>query len=437
MITRIDNGNVWTNSQLQQLSILVSGGKIAGLLASEKASLISADEVIDAQGSWILPGGIDLHVHISDGIETFYPGSCCAAVGGVTTVLDMAPIHGCVKTDQFVEKIKLGQASSVVDFGLIAGIVTSEEDLDQLSRLAELGAAYFKVFMPSEPPVSTTTLWKAVQVAAHIGLRLALHAEDVSFFKSINNLTDPLGFAHSRPAIAETSAVAQVLEMARAAGAPIHICHVSTARAAELIANAKAHGVDVTAEVAFHHLLFDENAFVKFGSRVKTTPPLRTKTDTEALWQALSDGIIDVLVSDHYIESLEPRSLDPTKIAAAYSGIGGLEVSLPLIYYAGVVQGKMTLERFVAVTSARPAEIARLKLKGKINLGAFADLTFWKPYETWQLTNQGPFSHCETTPYYKWKIVGKVVHTMVRGKMVWDGEKIVANPGWGRWLNCK
>lgn len=434
MLIRIDNGQVWSDNQLQSLSILIEDHKIAALVAGSEAISTHAECIIDAKGCWILPGAIDLHVHITDGAETFYPGSCCAAAGGITTVLDMAPFHGCVTPQQLRAKVEAGQASCVVDFGLIAGIVVDEGDLEGLEELSRLGVAYFKVFMPSNPPVSGKTLWGAVKLAARSGLRLGIHAEETSCFEPWVDTKDPLGYGRSRPVVAESSAVALVLEMARAAGAPIHICHVSAARTAELIATAKARGIDVTAEVTPHHLLLEESALIQYGPRAKTTPPLRTQTDTRVLWQALAEGVIDALASDHYLGKLEPQPIDPEKIASAEAGIGGLELSLPLIFYNGVIKGNLSLERFVAITATRPAVIAGLQSKGRITPGADADLTFWMPSEPWTATSLGPFSRIETTPFHGWKITGRVVRTIVRGKTVWDGRLVVVDAGWGQWV---
>lgn len=433
MITRIDHGQVWAGGRLQPLSILIQDEKIAGLLAPTEAVSIAVDQVIDGSGCWILPGGIDLHVHIMDGAETFHPGSCCASAGGITTVLDMAPFHACVTPQQLRAKVEAGQAACVVDFGLVAGIAVDESDLQHLAGLAAEGAAYFKVFMPSEPPVSAATLWRAVQAAAQSGLRLGLHAEETACFSDWEDNANPLGFARSRPIVAEASAVAQVLEMARAAGAPVHICHVSADRTVDIIATARAQGVDVTAEVTAHNLLLDESAYSQYGPRAKTTPPLRTQADARVLWQALAEGIIDALACDHYLETLQPQPTDAAGITAGAAGIGGLELSLPLLFSAGVVQGRLSLGRFAAATAERPAEIAGLQSKGRIIPGADADLTFWSPAETWQASGQGFFSRIETTPFHRWNITGRVARTIVRGRTVWDGEHIIAEAGWGRW----
>lgn len=434
MITRMDGGLVWSMGELRPLSVLIEGEKITALISPDRAASIPAERVIDASGMWILPGGIDLHVHISDGIETFYPGSCCAAAGGITTVFDMAPFHACVTPHQLIEKADEAESACVVDFGLIAGIVVDNNDLVSLSDVSHAGAAYFKVFQPAEPPVTSETLWKAVQAAAKTGLRLGLHAEDAACFLPYLDSNDSLGFPHSRPAVAESSVVAQVIEMARYAGAPIHICHISTGRTAELVAWGKDHGVDVTCEVPPHFLLLDETAFIEYGARVKTTPPLRSKMDAQQLWQALADGVIDAIACDHYTESLIPLSRDPKFISTAAAGIAGLELSLPLLMDA-VLNGKLSLKRFVEASAEKPAELAGIsKTKGYLLPGMDADLSIWDPKNNWIARSEEEFSRVETTPFAGWDLTGNLFGTWVRGEQVWDGNTIQQAGGYGRWI---
>jgi dihydroorotase (multifunctional complex type) len=434
---RIDNGLIWAENGLQPCSIGINQDKIVALISREKAGLFPARQIMDVDGQWILPGGVDLHVHISDGVETFYQGSCCAAVGGITTVFDMAPFHACVTPQQFKEKVELAEREMVVDFGLIGGIVVSDEDLLSLAELRSLGAAYFKVFMPAEPPVTTQTLWRAVKAAAKTGLRLGLHAEDSGCLEEAD-WSDPLAFPHSRPVVAESSVVGQVLEMARAAGAPIHICHVSASRTCELIAWGKAQGIDVTAETAPHYLLLNEEDFRQYGVKVKTTPPLRGKQNNLDLWTALSDGTIDVLACDHYIETASMTSPELQNIKYAPAGIAGLETSLPLIFSEGVLNHRFTLQRFVEMTSLKPSILAGIsRQKGCLGVGKDADFIVVDPKRKWEVGVQGPFSRVTTTPFSGWSLNGKITQTWVRGSQVWDGNNILKTAGWGRWISSR
>jgi dihydroorotase-like cyclic amidohydrolase len=327
-----------------------------------------------------------------------------------------------------------GERECVIDFGLSGGIVVTHEDLIELDEVARFGAPYFKVFMPSDPPVDTALLWASVQAAAHTGLRLALHAEEVAILDAQVDWDDPLGFPHSRPAVAETSATAQVLEMARAAGAPVHICHVSAGRTAELVQAYQAWGAEATGETTPHFLLLDENEFQRQGASVKTTPPLRNFADIETLWQALNEGVLEAVVSDHYLGALPQPGKPPESMQAKEAGIAGLELSLPLLYHEGVETGRISLERFVQVTSTWPAELLKLTdRKGRIALGMDADLVILDLQASWKVAPAGPFSRISTTPYQGWGLGNRVRRTMVRGATIWDGSTIQADRGFGKY----
>jgi dihydroorotase (multifunctional complex type) len=321
----------------------------------------------------------------------------------------------------------------VTDFGLVAGIVVSEADLSTLAELKPLGAALFKVFMPGKPAVTPRVLWRAIQSAAASGLRMAIHAEEPACLVETVDWRDPLGFARARPVAAETSATAQILEMAGACGAPVHICHVSAARTAELIAEARGRGVDVTAEVTPHHLLLDENKFFAQGARVKTTPPLRSRQDTELLWHALADGVLDAVVSDHFLGSLQPVSQQPEQMQTAAAGIASLELSVPLLFHYGVNAGRISLARFIDALAVRPAQIAGIwPRKGEIVVGADADLVIIDPQSKRQVASLGDFSRNHSSPYLGISLTGQVQRTLVRGRTVWNGQQITVLPGWGK-----
>jgi allantoinase len=437
MLIRIDHGEVWVDGRLQNLSVLIRDEKVAGFESSDVSHTV-ANQVIDASGCWVLPGGIDLHAHISDGIETIRNGTCCAAAGGITSVMDMAPFHGCITESQFSQKVQAINSNAVVDVGIIAGIVVDRNDLSSLDELARNGAAYFKVFQPADPAVADTTLRDAVSMAAKTGLRLGIHAENPDYFISPDRSTElAYQFALSRPGIAETNAISRVIEFASKMHAPIHICHISTRESARLVTKARANGINISAEVTPHHLLLDIESFNKYGARVKTTPPLRSQEDLEALWQAVSDGTIDALVSDHYIENNAGCPPDPRLIAEAPAGIAGLEITLPLIFHH-VIQNKINLKKFVEITSENPARLAGIDdRKGKISPNMDADLTIWNPNQQWTINPIGAFSRINTTPYVGWTISGRLQKTIVRGKLIWNDNVIIPTAGHGRWILSK
>jgi dihydroorotase (multifunctional complex type) len=436
VITLIKNGQVWTSGALRKIEILIGeGGKIIGLFDRHQSISLKAEETIDAAGGLVFPGGIDMHAHTQDGAETFFPGTSAAAIGGITSVVDMPPFHACTTQQGCLERMRLAQNECVTDFGLGGGIVVTQEDLKYIDDVARFGSPYFKVFMPSDPPVDAALLWASVKAAAHTGLRMAIHVEEVGCLDSDVDWGDPLGFARARPAVAETSAAAQVLEMARAAGAPVHICHISAGRTAELIDIYRKWGVDVTGETAPHYLILDESEFRRRGARVKTTPPLRSPQDNQILWQALADGVIDAVISDHFLGELPQLGKPSLGLRELEAGIASLELSLPLLYEAGVNQGRISLNRFVEVTATRPAEILGFAYcKGKIALGLDADLVILDPQATWTASATWPDSRISMTPYEGKKFQGQVVRTLVRGKTVWDGQTICAGRGFGQFV---
>ena len=436
MAILVSNGQVWLEGRLQQVSILIDeGGKLAGIYSPEKVIAEQISETLDASGQIVLPGGLDMHAHLQDGAEMFHPGTCAAAAGGITTVVDMPPFHTCATRAGCLERRRLAEGECVVDFMLGGGIVVAVEDLEEIEAVAQFGAPYFKVFMPANPPVDTALLWASVQAAAHTGLRMAIHAEETACLLPEVNWDDPLGFAHARPVVAEASATAQVLEMALAAGAPVHITHVSAGRTAELIESYQAWGADVTAETTPHFLLLDESAFAEQGARVMTTPPLRRESDREILWQAIQDDVITALVSDHYLDKLPQPNMTVKSMRATEPGIAGAELSLPLLYDVGVVSGRISLQRFVELISRGPADILGIAgRKGTIRAGADADLVFLDPHADWTVSDLGPFSRASTLPYQGWGLHGRVTRTVVRGRTIWDGDEILAGRGYGRFM---
>jgi len=433
----IVNGLTWYENQLTPADILVTREGLIGAISQPGQIGARMDvQQIAVQGKWVLPGAIDLHAHLQDGAENFFSGSCAAASGGVTTFVDMPPFHICSTAQGVRERVTLADAESVIDFCQGGGIVVSVHDLTDIASLKGMGLPYFKVFMPADPPADAALLWGAVRFAAEYGLRMAIHVEETGCFEQPINWNDPLGFGNSRPVVAETSAAAQVLEMARAAGAPVHICHVSSGRTAELIDWYKSHGVDVTAETCPHFLILDESAFLTYGSRVKTTPPLRKSQDCRLLWQALNDGVIDAVVSDHYL-SEEPSVSSTPDLEQKEGGIAGIELTLSLLYQSGVCEGRLSLERFVQTLSNAPAHIAGIySRKGSISPGKDADLVIFDSDQEWEVQPFHKDSRIVTMPYQGWKLRGKVLSTFVRGSMVWDGKKICVDKGFGEWVVC-
>ena len=427
----INNGKVWQDGGLQEVDIHIQDGKIKDLRPAAKNGTDSFP-IINASNCYVFPGGVDIHAHIQDGAETFFYGSSSAVKGGITTVLDMPPFKTVTNRKQCEQRIRWGEVECVSDFGLTGGIIIDLEDLENLDEIRNCGVHQFKVFMLSNPPVEV--LWRSVQFAAKSGLRLVVHMEEPSLLKKVD-WDDPLGFPKANPAEAENVAAAHLLEMARAAGAPIHVCHVSSARTVELIDQYKGWGTDVTAETAPHYLILNEDAFFTQPDRVVVTPALRKERDNLVLWQALEDGVIDAVISDHFLGALPNPTKERPSAKDAEPGIAGLEMTLPLLFDQGVAAGKISLKRFVEILSTTPAKLAGIgDRKGKIEKGMDADLVIFNPEKKWEVHSLGAGSRISTLPYEGWQLKGKIEQTLVRGKVVWDGKKIVCERGWGKYI---
>jgi dihydroorotase (multifunctional complex type) len=428
--TLVKNGQVWTENEIREVDLLIAEERIAAI---QKPSALQQDihgEFIDASGLLVLPGAIDIHAHIQDGAETFYQGSCSAAKGGVTTVVDMPPFSTVIDRQSWMERKEWGERECVTDFGLTGGIVTKMSDLDHLDELVEAGVAQFKIFMLMKPP--TALLWAAVKKAAQTGLRLTVHMEEPACL-GVVDWDDPLGFVKANPPAAENVAVAQVLEMARAAGAPVHVCHVSSGRTVELIQMHKAWGTEVTAETAPQYLLLNEEDYLEQGDRVIATPVLRKQEDSEMLWQGLQAGIIDCMITDHFLGALpEPGKPRPT-LKDAEPGIAGLEVFYPMMLDTILREGWLGLEGLVDVMSVQPAALMGIDdRKGRIAVGMDADLVFMDIKSTWKIADLGENSRISTLPYEGRDLKVFNRRTMVRGETVWDGEKIAIQKGYGK-----
>ena len=301
---RLANGEV--------VDIGIDGGLIEAIDASIPAA---GAEEIDATGLLVLPGLVDPHVHFNEpGSRTHWEGwatgSAAAAAGGITTVVEM-PLNASpptVDVAAFDAKLAAAQASSHVDFGLWGGVIPG--NVDELRRLAERGVVGFKAFMSASgvadfPAADPGTLLKAMSVIAETRLPLALHAESEELTSTLASTAVAEGrhsmrdYLRSRPAVAEAEAVARALEYAYATGCALHIVHISTARAVELVDAARRDGLAVSCEVTPHHLLLDENEAVRLGALAKCAPPLRDRAEIERLWEMVADGRIDWVASDH------------------------------------------------------------------------------------------------------------------------------------------
>jgi len=403
--------------------------------------------VLDARGLLVLPGVVDPHVHFDEpgftDREDFYHGTSAAASGGVTTIVDMPCTSIPPVTDKanFDTKYAVVRRRAVIDYGLYGGV--SSECFDEgfprgMEELAPhvLGfKTYFISIMDRFHQVDHYQFARVLREAKRLGCPVLLHAEDLQYSNAATEAAMGRGdtvrdFVSGRPENAEVLAIQNAAELARDAKAQLHIVHVSTLRGAAIV-GANPY---VTGETCPHYLAFDIEDFERIGSAAKVTPPIKAEPNRTALWEALRDGTLSYVASDHAPAPTKQKNTG--SIWTDYAGIPGSGTLLPFLYSEGYRRGRLSLRRLVEVTSAAAA--ARWGIadrKGVLAPGRDGDCVLIDPHATWTVRGEEFLSKGKVTPFEGVEFVGRVKHTIVRGTPVYaDGEGIPVKPGYGRIL---
>lgn len=429
----IRNARIFIDDAIQPMEIAVDNGKISKL-----AKIITAEEynqVIDAKGALVLPGAIDVHVHFRDpGMkkkEDWYTGSCAAAAGGVTAVIDHPnTIPPTIDPDSFRQKKKEAK-KSIIDYGINAGVAG---DLGYLKELWEMGAiAFGEIFMAESTAslhVNYSTLKQAFEAIRELGAVACVHAEDEEtrnrYVRMLKGNLAPESYSRSRPVLSEKIAVEKAIKLA--GEAKIHFCHISAGESLEIIKKAKAEG-NITCEVAPHHLFLSTKDWKRLGTLVKMNPPLRDFESQRSLWAGINDGSIDVIASDH-APHLEHEKM--TDIWSAPAGVPGVETMMPLMLNA-VKRNLLTLKRLIEIASINPAGIFGMN-KGTIAPGYDADLIIVG--EAKKIRKEKLHSKAGWTPYNGMEGIFPEM-TISGGEVVAEGGEITAKRGRGRFIPGK
>jgi allantoinase len=437
----IKNGLTVLPTGITQSSIVIDDGKIIGIMNSSEPK---ADRVIDAKGKVILPGMIDMHVHLRDpGFperENFESGTRAAVAGGVTTVIDMPNTQPATVTlDAFQQKRKIAEKKSLVDFGFIGG--AGEVPKKDIISLTEAGVTGFKSFLIArfkELAASDYTLFKHMQLLGDLDRPLLVHAENGDLVDKFMNeaidsgRTDPLAHCDFRPAICETEAVMRTITLAAETDVHLHICHMSSGGSVDILEWAQATGNMVSGETSTNYLLFTRETMVERGPYAKVDPPLRGKEDQVRLWEGLNNGIIEVLASDHAPYTKEEKERGFNNIFDAPSGGVVIETTLPLMLNA-VNKDKISIERLVEVFSTNPAYMNGLyPLKGDLIVGTDADIVICDMDKPFHIKGEKLQTIQKITPYEDMKGKGMPVTTLVRGKVIYENGQVIGKPGYGK-----
>lgn len=403
------------------LDILVENGVVKELGKGLKAP--AGGETIDASGKIVTPGLIDMHVHLRDpGLEykeDIVSGSRAAAAGGFTSVACM-PNTKPVNDNKAVSTYIIAKAKSE---GLVnvfpIGAITQGSHGERLSEMGELKeAGCVAVSDDGRPVINSELMRRALEYAKGMGIMVISHAEDLSLVgEGVMNegfVSTELGLK-GIPWAAEDAATSRDVYLAEFTGSPLHIAHVSTKGSLRIIRNAKARGVQVTCETAPHYFSLTDDAVRGYDTNAKMNPPLRTADDVAAVKEALKDGTIDTIATDHAPHHLDEKDVEFNE---ALNGIIGLETSLPLSLRL-VEEGVLTLPVLVEKMACNPAKILGIN-RGTLKAGSVADITVIDPNAVWTVEADKLASKSKNSPFLGRKMKGAAAYTIVSGRVVYS-----------------
>lgn len=398
--------------------LLLEEGKIAQM---GKDLPVEDAQIIDGTGLVAAPGLVDMHVHLRDpGLtykEDVYSGCRAAAAGGITSLLAMPNTKPAMDTPETVrdllERAKTADAAVYTAACITKGL--GGEELTDLAGLKEAGA--IALSDDGRPVVNTRRLLEALEQAPALGMLVTAHCEDLYLaaggLMNEGEVSRKLG-VQGIPAAAEDCGTAREIAAAVSIGAPIHICHVSTKGSVELIRDAKARGVKVTAETCPHYLLLTEEALEGRDADFRMNPPLRREEDRLALIEGLKDGTLDAISTDHAPHSPEEKA----DFLKAPNGSIGMETSLAATLTA--LEGEMTLSEILQKMSWNPAKLLGIPA-GTLQVGAPADVVVFDPEQRWTVDENSLHGKSRNTPFKGMTLKGKVAMTIFHGRIVYDG----------------
>jgi dihydroorotase len=405
-----------------------------GLIAEVREGAASEDgTLIDGEGLHLAPGFIDLHVHLREpGFEekeTVQTGAAAAARGGVTTICAMPNTSPVCDDGSKVAFIRARARQAGLCRVLPVGAITRGSDGKQLADLGEMHDEGAIAFSDDGRPVADAGIMrKAMDLGRTWDLLIMSHSEEASLSKDGHmhegSFSAKLGL-EGIPRESEEIAVEREVRLAKMTGSRLHICHVSSGGSVEIIRRAKSEGVRVTAETTPHYLLLDHSAVSTYDSHKKMNPPLREKSDQEALVQGLIDGTLDAVATDHAPHTQVEKNVE---FAYAPFGVTGLETSFAALITRMVEPGLLELQDAVALMSSKPAAILGVE-QGYLCEGAPADLVLFDPGETWTVQGKETVSRSDNTPFEGMNFTGRVRATFLAGRPVFrryeeDGESL-------------
>ncbi len=428
---------------LPDAALGIIDGRIAAVIHPAQAAP-DAIETVDVRDALVLPGLVDTHIHcLSSPEEGIARATAAAAAGGVTTVVDMPYDAGSPVFDRgrLDEKLEAVRDEARVDVGLY-GSMAKDGGLDAVPDQLAAGVLAFKFSLFETDPqrfprIRDGDLEAVFELLAPSGVPIVLHCELQEIIERrlgealVNRLEEPEAHADVRPPVSETGAIAKALELALWTGARVHIAHVTHPHGFRLIDWYRALGARVSGETCVQYLALTEDDVLRLGAIAKVNPPIRERSCREELWGALERGSIETVSTDH---APWPVALKQRPMLAAASGVAGLETFLPLMH-TEAVERCVPLPALMEATAGRPADLFGLRgRKGRLLPGYDADFIIFDPATRWSFTATRSHSSARHSPYEGRELLGRARATYVRGQAVCVNGEVVAEPGYGRWL---
>lgn len=420
MATVIKNGTIYNSGRLFKADLLIERGKIVAI-----GQDLTAAKTIDASGKLVTPGLIDVHVHYRDPGQTYkediLTGSKAAAHGGFTTVGAMPNVIPVPNTPDLIEQMVAENKAKGIVHILQYGPVTNDEVTDEIPDYAALKkAGAFALSNDGHGVQSAQTMYLAMKKAKEQDLIIVAHAQDDSLFNHgvINEgkKATELDLAPISE-LAETTQIARDLLLAEKTGVHYHICHVSTKRSLDMVSLAKAQGINVTCEASPHHLLLSEDNITKDDPYYKMNPPLRSEENRQALVQALADGTVDLIATDHAPHAQKEKN---GSFSTAAFGITGSETAFSILYTRLVRTNIISLEKLLSLMTDQAAEKFALKHCGYLEIGEPADIAIFDLDQEFAFSDQDYQSKSTNTPFTGEKVYGQTVMTLVDGQVVYQ-----------------
>jgi dihydropyrimidinase len=454
MRTLITNGTIVTAVDQYKGDVLIEDEKIAVIGVSLDIPAANVDKVIDAAGKYVLPGGIDVYTHMdmpfggATSADDFETGTRAAAFGGTTTIVDFAiQYHGQTLHHAWETWAKKAEGKAVIDYGFHLIITELNDQVEgEMDALVRQGISSFKLFMayPGVFMLDDGSIFKALLRTGKNGGTICMHAENGSVIDVLvqralaEGKTAPKYHALTRPARAEAEATHRAIALAEIADVPIYIVHLSAAEALEMVTEARDRGLPAFAETCPQYLFLSYDNYEEpdfGGSKYVMSPPLRDRAKQDQLWRGLAFNDLQCISTDHCPFCMKEKRLGENDFSKIPNGAPGVETRMSLVYDGGVRPGRISLNRFVELTSTSPAKIFGLfPRKGTIAPGSDADIVVFDPNRTITLAAKTLHMNCDYNPYEGRQVTGATDTVLSRGRLVIENGAFVGRKGSGSFL---